>query len=503
MKLQLNTTTREELYRQAGESMAAWLPGWQDTYPSDPAVAVLEHLTWLSYIQNGLLDHVGEAHYRAYLELLGAVPRGNRPARITARGNAACWPGQRFALGGLSFEVTGFAQDTVILTQLETCSTMTELAPPFRLPQGWAGQRILVCFVPEADRWRQVEPLRIEKECIILENQEPLPELLRVVAVTPGFEAFYPLQGVAMEEVELKEAGIWKTSLKLMIEENGLWRDCPIDPFSEQETLEVGCHWNPAKNRLRFGNGRDIEPPGPGRLLICGCASTQGTKGNGAGGILQDTKGAALESIGTASGGMDRETAREAFFRTVQEQQQPLRAVTCKDYEVLARQLPGLKLAQVRALPRKALGETGPGVVVLAVPAGKEKEPALTPEQKQRLTAWLEPRRLLGVPVEVRSPRYGALDVKVVLTAREDLDEERLYRTVQTMTDGVEGEANMGASISYTALYAALERVPGVQTVQSLKLNPLDPGLHPSAEGGLHLEPDVLPRLREWELYKS
>lgn len=502
MEIRLDTTSLQDLYGQACRAMAEWLPGWQDTYASDPAVAVLEHLTWLSDIQNGLLDQVTEAHYRAYLNLLGAAPRRCLPARLTARGSGAWAPGQRFFLGELPFEVIGCAGDSVTLAQQHTRSAMTELTPPFRLPAGWAGRRVLYCFAPAQDGWRRLDTVRVENGCLAGWQDLP-PDRVRVVAAEPDFPALYPLQGVAMEEVELEAPGLWEPSLRLMIEQCGLWQDCSVNPPAANRTLPVGCRWDGARRRLRFGDGRDFEVPEPGQLLVCGCICTRGTAGNGACGTLTAENGETLQSLAAAAGGVDDEPARAAFLRVVQEQRQPLRAVTCEDYEQLARQLPDLPLARVRALPRSALKETGPGVVVLAVPGSRRKNPVLTPSQQQRLAAWLEPFRLLGVPLQVRSPRYAPLAVEVTVMAGEDLDSVSLYEVARDLTDGVEGKLDFGAQISYTALYAALGRVPGVQSVRSLRLEALGQGMHRTADGGLQAAPDVLPRLTEWELHTS
>lgn len=502
MEIQLDTTSPEDLYRQACCAMADWLPGWSDAYASDPAVAVLEHLSWLSGIQNGLLDRVGDDHYRAYLHLLGAAPRRCLPARLTARGEEPCVPGQRFFLGELPFEVTGVTGETVALAQQHTRSAMTELIPPFRLPAGWAGRRVLYVFAPAGDGWRRLDAVRVENDCLA-GWPGPAPGRVRVVAAEPDLGVLYPLQGVAMEEVELDAPGLWAPSLRLMLEQDGLWQDCPVDPPASGRTLPRGCRWDATRRRLRFGDGRDFEVPGPGQLLVCGCACTQGAAGNGACGTLTGEKGQTLQSLTAAAGGADDEPPRAAFLRVVQEQRQPLRAVTCRDYEQLARQMPDLPLARVRALPRTALGETGPGVVVLAVPGSRRKDPVLTPRQQQRLADWLEPFRLLGVPLQVRSPRYAPLAVEVTVTAGEDLDPAALCAAARELTDGVEGTLDFGAEISYTALYAALGRVPGVQSVRSLRLEARGQGLRRTADGGLQPAPDVLPRLTEWKLHTS
>ena len=105
--LNLDGASWQELYQRACARMAQLVPGWSDAIPSDPAVALLELTSYLATVQNREIDRMREEHYTAYLKLLGKEPRTLLPARLMAalEGDGAIWPGMRFYMDGVPFEV--------------------------------------------------------------------------------------------------------------------------------------------------------------------------------------------------------------------------------------------------------------------------------------------------------------------------------------------------------------------------------------------------------------
>lgn len=633
--IDLDTTRQQDLYTRACQDMASQLPGWTDN-PSDPAVAILEHLTYLSDIQNYVLNQVEDAHYTAYCKLLGASPRPLMPAQLLALPDATvpCRQGDRFFMDTLPFEVTkappsdlpqvcqvsvttahgtrilspdaplplegglpgqlalwlsaplpagrpisfwltvtqdkgrnppsaettppvrvkatlpssphlsvpctdgtcGFLQsgfltltlpqeaDTVVfqitgdwegqpelshvvlepveLTQQHTRSAYMDLTPPFSVPPAWLGKRELWYFVPRDEGWEQVS-LCLTQDGHVTDWTDQPPKKLRVVAVEPGFHALYPLQGIAMEELAIQEDGLWPDALQVMVEENGVWYDFPVCPPVEGKTLPRGCRWDAKHQAIRFGDGRDYLPPPPGQALITHCVLTVGSAANGAVGPLINEEGATLTALTPVQGGQDAEPPKDAFLRAAREQEELLRAVTCRDYELLARQTPGLFLEQVRAIPKNVLGGTGPGVILLAKPRSHQPQPTLTPWQQEQLFAFLTPYRLLGVPLEVRGPRYCPLRVHVTVLTAEPVARDELYQAALPLTDGVDGPLDFGADVSYTALYAALGSVANVRSVQQLELTALTADVTHLQDGSIRPAPDMLPYLAEFDVSQS
>lgn len=111
--LNLDGASWQELYQRACTRMAQLVPGWSDAIPSDPAVALLELTSYLATVQNREIDRMREEHYTAYLKLLGKEPRTLLPARLIAalEGEGAIWPGMRFYMDSVPFEVEAAPED--------------------------------------------------------------------------------------------------------------------------------------------------------------------------------------------------------------------------------------------------------------------------------------------------------------------------------------------------------------------------------------------------------
>ncbi|MCI9038259.1 MAG: hypothetical protein HFF80_11040, partial [Oscillospiraceae bacterium] len=310
--------------------------------------------------------------------------------------------------------------------------------------------------------------------------------------------ALHTLRELPGEEVSLEEDGILPDSLHLMIEENGIWHDCPVCLPQEGRTLDRGCRWDPSGQVLRFGDGRDFRVPAAGKVLVAGCVRTLGATANGAGGALEQ-EGIILRTLRPAWGGQDAEDGEAAFYRAAKELESPARAVALSDYEALARRTPGLFLDRVKAIPAARLGKPGAGVALLAKPRTPERLPPLTRWQKERLRAWLEPFRMIGTPLEVRGPRYCPVVVRVRVQCSAPAQD--LEAVAMAHTDGVAGPLDFGAELSYTALYSALSAAPGVKAVRSLELRALSSGHgRRTPEGGIRLDADVLPYLEQFQI---
>ena len=626
-QIDLDTTRQPALYAEACRHMAECIPGWTDSCPGDPAVAILEYLTYLSDIQNRHLNRVLPSHFQAYLHLLGEAPRMTKPAGLLAARSEICRRGQRFLMDKLPFEITdcppaalpqvqtvefsnengctslrsgtamrlpggedgcfrivltdsvpagrplhfwflirmeqgrnlptdqtaapvqlsasaggqevpcvdhtcgmlrsGMVEITpwsavsecflkvsgrwegrpeicsvilepVRLLQQQTRSTSVELTAPFRIPAAWENNWMKTFFTPAGTGWKLEPDFSVKDGCVTgWEGQ--LPGKIRVVARETDFTGMFPLRGIAMECIPLKKAGLCSEQLRVMVEQDGIWYDWPLCEPREGETLSRGCRWESENQTLYFGNGRDYLPPDEGQVLISGCVLSRGAEVNGAFGPLT-CDGGSLQPLTEAQGGVTEETAEQAFERCAREQQALRRAVTCEDYEQQARQTPGLAVSRVRAVPRAVLGEKGAGIVILANPKSDKGRPELTAWQKEQMRQYLEPVRMLGVPVEIRSARYCALRVEVSISGSESISPELLRQTALTYTDSLEGPLDFGAEISYTALYSALGRVPDVRLVRYLKLIPLSGGVRRGQDGSIRLSPDQLPYLAEFEI---
>ena len=389
--------------------------------------------------------------------------------------------------------------EPVRLEQRLTRSAMEDLLPPFCLPEGWEGNRALHYFLPaDEGGWKEAPELWSDGGRVAGWTGRP-PQVIRVISAEPDFAFEFSLQPIACEGIALGEDGILPESLRLMVREEGVWYDCPVREPDPCKTLERGCRWDGERKTLCFGDGRDFRIPAGGTLLVASCATTLGSEGNGASGVLSQG-GVQLLALSPAAGGCDRQSAKDAFYRIAREQAQPLRAVTLEDYELLARKTPGLALGQIHAVARRRQGKKEAGVTVLARPLSREPLPVLTPWQTKRLQDWLDQFRMIGVPVFVQSPRYVPISVTVSLRVSAPVDGEVIRTAVSELTDGVSGRVHFGAEVSYTALLAALGGLESVIAVTALELRALSGGVRRTQDGGIRLQPDMLPYLKELQV---
>lgn len=386
----------------------------------------------------------------------------------------------------------------IVLEQRHTRSQCLDLNAPCLLPEDWNGNWVLRFFLPRDSGWQEAKDLSVQNGSVRDRFGQP-PRVVRVVASEQDFSALYPLRELPAERVCLEEDGILPASLRLMVEEDGLWYDCPLRQPEEGRTLPRGCRWDGTRKTLQFGDGRDFRVPRKGRLLVSGCVCTLGARGNGASGPLS-CDGVLLRALAPALGGQDGETGKAAFFRAAKELEQPARAVSLSDYETLALRTPGLALERVRAVSAVQLGRAGAGVVVMAKPCSTAPLPPLTRWQAERLSAWLDRFRMIGVPVEIRGPRYCPVAVHVRVQTSGPVSAPALRSAAFQQTDGVTGPLDFGAELSYTALFAALSAVPGVGAVRALELQALSNCGHRTQEGGIRLEADALPYLDQFHL---
>ncbi|GAA4922263.1 putative phage baseplate assembly protein [Stackebrandtia albiflava] len=187
-----------------------------------------------------------------------------------------------------------------------------------------------------------------------------------------------------------------------------------------------------------------------------------------------------------ATGGVDGETVRDAAIRGPLVLRSKDRAVTVEDYEQLARAA-APDAARVRCVPIEA----EPGAVrLLVVPAVADPVRArfaeLDPREDTlaRIAEHLDARRCLGARISVEPPFYQGVTVVARLrprprTSPESLEEQAttaLYRYLNPLVGGPDDAGwPFGRPVQAGEVYAVLQRVPGVDLVEDLKLFGADP----------------------------
>ncbi|CAM5684471.1 putative baseplate assembly protein [Streptomyces tanashiensis] len=200
---------------------------------------------------------------------------------------------------------------------------------------------------------------------------------------------------------------------------------------------------------------------------------------------------ARVENREAARGGVDGETVEEAKSRAPITLRAQERAVTARDYEELARRA-APEAARISCLAADGAESGENAVRVLVVPqavpdrGGRLRFEQLVPgdELLSRVTGFLDERRPLGTRLAVGPPFYQGVTVVATLHSFRAAEAERvraealdtLYAYLDPLTGGAHGEGwPFGRPLRAGEVFAALQRVPGVELVDEVLLHPADP----------------------------
>ncbi|MEV7190494.1 putative baseplate assembly protein [Streptomyces sp. NPDC093510] len=221
-----------------------------------------------------------------------------------------------------------------------------------------------------------------------------------------------------------------------------------------------------------------------------------GRTGNVARGAIQVLRSsipyvARVENREAARGGVDGETVQEAKVRAPIALRAQERAVTARDYEELARRAaPETARIHCLAADSAEAGENAVRVLVVpqAVPdrGGRLRFEQLVPGEEllSRVTHFLDDRRPLGTRLSVGPPFYQGVTVVATLHSFRAAQAERvrtealdaLYAYLDPLSGGAHGEGwPFGRPLRAGEIFAALQRVPGVELVDEVLLHPADP----------------------------
>jgi len=250
------------------------------------------------------------------------------------------------------------------------------------------------------------------------------------------------------------------------------------------------------------------EAPAAGREIRLWYRRGGGPEGNVAAGLLATLKdpipGLQVTNPEAATGGRAAETLENALVRGPQELHSLRRAVTARDFELLALRISGA-VARTRAFTLASLWvHATPGTVeVLLVPdlpegerpGGQVTAAALnareTEDARAQIQGELDLRRPLGTACRVSWTNYKAVRVKARVVAHREEDlaalearvRERLYRTISPLPSGPEAGAGrglgrpvatsgwrFGQALRASHVYDVVLAEPGVSYVDQVRL---------------------------------
>jgi len=259
-------------------------------------------------------------------------------------------------------------------------------------------------------------------------------------------------------------------------------------------------------------------PPKNARLRFEGYRVGGGSVGNVGANALTVLKSsipyvARVANREPARGGLDQESIEAAKLRAPQMIRTRHRAVTAEDFEYLAREA-SPRVARARCLQPRAAGDDSappPGLVrVIIIPAigaagGRVAPELLQPNEKlvKTVTDYLDERRLLTTALQVDGAKVISVtvDASVVIAAKAAPDsaakaiEDRLYEFLNPLAGGPNDDGwPFGRPLHVSEIFAAIQRVPGVEFVESVIVSQVDPstGKAQRVDPKLEIPPDAV-----------
>jgi Baseplate J-like protein len=184
-----------------------------------------------------------------------------------------------------------------------------------------------------------------------------------------------------------------------------------------------------------------------------------------------------------AAGGTAAETVSLAAGRADQLVETNGRAVTLADYERLAMQTPGTRIARAAAIANFHPSFPccfAPGIItVIVLPYLAQGSPTPTPGLLGAVSAYLEPRRVIGTRVEVVGPTYLELAVQATVQSKTGTNPTNLQPAIvkalnnflDPLVGGPDGTGwPFGRDVYRSEIMKVIDAVVGVDYIVSMAL---------------------------------
>jgi hypothetical protein len=263
-----------------------------------------------------------------------------------------------------------------------------------------------------------------------------------------------------------------------------IWRR--VDNFLSSGPLDRHYILDPQTEEIRFGNGLNgLVPKTTESIRARFYRTSRGVAGNLPAGQTWNvaTAGGMLRASGSlpAAGGADPEPLATAQFRSRKEFRSPSRAITAADFDLLVRQTPGLRIAQVRVLPNfnpQLRAIRIPGDVTLAV-LPYSNDPTHPPEPSagflSTVKAFVEAHRCVGTRLFVIGPKFTTVAVSGQLYVKKGASTSatlaRAQDAVRKFLSPIAGSWPFGRGVFPSEIYQLLSRIEGVDYASGVLLN--------------------------------
>ncbi|SCG52069.1 putative baseplate assembly protein [Micromonospora echinaurantiaca] len=515
----LDDRTFLDLVTEARERIRQSCPGWTDLSAHDPGIALVEAFAYLTEVMIYRLNQLPEKAYVSFLNLLG----------VTRHPPSVAWADVRFTRTGGDRGAIRIPAGTRVAAArgADPRPVVFVTTEPALLPAGQAEVTVRMhhCAPVEAEllgvgTGQPGQVLRAAR-APLARTAEPLDLLLGVEVPAGSVEL-----GAAAREHEGRTFEIWRpvdsfagvgpqAKVYLVDRCSGTvtfapaldLRDPPPAEPAGGPTPDGSAAGDPVGPDGGTGAAEPRDPGGAGGPVTVAAVPPAGRQvrlwyragggpaGNVAAGTLTSLRdplpGVRVENPASAAGGRDLESLESVLLRGPYEFFAQQRAVTARDYEVLA--AGSGAVARARAFTRAAVysyarpGEVEvvlvPYVPEAARPGGRLPVAVLreheVEEARARVEADLDRRRALGTSCRAGWARYKAVSIRarVVVRREEDADavrrriHDRLHSTLSPLPTPLNPTGwAFGEPLRASNVYRLLEHAePGVRYVESVR----------------------------------
>jgi hypothetical protein len=476
-----------DLVDEARQYITAHCPAWTDLSPGDPGIALVEVFAYLTEIMIYRFNRVPSKAYIEFLRLLG----------VTLLPPSAAAVELRFKLSQPATHPVEIPRGTRVTAARSPLSG----EPPVFITR----------------EHKIISPGSDHVDVLAYCCKEIQGELAGTATGAPGFSvrAAYPpiiapkgndsalLVGIEAMPDELGER---VPALNLQGKTFGIWEE--VEHFAEAQpgdkvyvvdrssgliTFAPALHARSENGDLQETPEALAAIPKAGRevrLWYCYGGGPEGNVGPDTVTVLKDPiPGISVTNPRAALGGAPSETLENALLRGPQELHSLRRAVTARDFELLARRSGAVSRA--KAFTRAQLWTYAlPGTVeVILVPritnpevaqraTAQQLEESQNQEALREVQDILEERRPLGTECLVNWARYKSVQVQATVLARPEEDPialkkrvlDRLYAAINPLPTSKGPGWEFGEPIDVYTVYLAVLSEPGVLTVQNPRL---------------------------------
>lgn len=301
------------------------------------------------------------------------------------------------------------------------------------------------------------------------------------------------------------------------------WRDwLRVEDFDSSGPGDSHFVFDPSSNAVRFGDGINGDIPQAAldengdadrNVRIVSLQTCEGENGNVARNTIQQFANPALlpvnllrlrsSQVVAASGGTASEALEEAQARARADLRTQYQAVTSADFEFLAINTPGLRVARAKAIPCfSAAGKPDQkaSVTVVVLPYSISAKPVPSENFLLNVCRHLDSHRLITTQVEVVAPNYVRVSVQVTVLLQAGFELEasrqpiltalnRFLRPIPEPGDTENLGWPFGRTVFKSEIYELIEKVEGVDCVEKVVLTAEGSGAARDANGNITISP--------------